>query len=169
MTRARPITALAAVLAATTGCPSHVSSYHPARSAAGELVWAYRERFQVTRDSEILAEQHDWDALPGAVTCVPRARDWAAWAAERDRTGKILTWSGLGTIVGSVIAGGVVIFSGHDHDRSDLVGAGIALGGLVTGLTIAIAGGVTRSHADAAAIDAVNLYNDERARCAAPR
>ena len=169
MTRARPITAIAALFASATGCTSHASSYRRARPAAGELVWAYRERFQVTRDREIIAEQHDWAALPGAVTCVPRARDWAAWAAERDRTGKILTWSGLATIVGGVIAGGAVIFSGHDHDRRDLVGAGIALGGLVTGLTIAIAGGVTRSHADAAAIDAVNLYNDERARCAAPR
>lgn len=102
------------------------------------------------------------------MTCVPRARDWAAWAAERDHTGKILTWSGLATIVGSVIAGSIVIVSGHDHDRSDLIGAGIAIGGLVTGLTIAIAGSVTRSHADAAAIDVVNLYNDERDRCAAP-
>jgi len=78
MTRARPITAIAALLASATGCTSHASSYRRARPAAGELVWAYRERFQVTRDSEILAEQHDWDALPGAVTCVPRARDWAA-------------------------------------------------------------------------------------------
>ena len=167
MTRALPMTA-AALLASAAGCTSHVSSYRHTRPAAGELIWAYRDRFQVTRGGEIIAEQHDWGALPGAVTCVPRARDWAAWAAERDHTGKILIWSGLATIVASLVAGSIVIVSGHGHDRSDLIGAGIALGGLVTGSTIAIAGGVTRSHADAAAIDAVNLYNDERASCAAP-
>lgn len=161
-------TLLAAALAATVaGCSSYQSSYRRSRGAPSELIWAYHDRFQITQDGKIVAEQHDWDALSGVVACVPQARAWAETAASRDRIGTALLWSGIGAIA-TGLAIGITLVLAHPHDNGPLVVGGIAaLGGIVGGMPLALTGSVMRDRADATAIDAVNLYNDERAGCAA--
>src|SRR5262249_7592782 len=99
----------AIALLALAGCGSYQSSYHRSRSTPSELVWAYHDRFQVTRDGQIVAEQRDWDALSGVVACVPRARSWAESAASGDRTGSVLSWSGIAVMLGGLVAGSVLI------------------------------------------------------------
>jgi hypothetical protein len=153
-------------LVALAGCASYQSSYHRSHSAPSELVWRYHDHFQVTREGKIVAEQRDWDSLSGVVACVPRAREWADSAASGDRTGSVLSWTGLAVLAGGVVAGSVLLFSDLNNTDQSLLGAGIMLGGAVTGGTLAVTGLITRARADAHAIDAVNLYNDERASCA---
>lgn len=166
MSRARTARcpALLAVLA-LAGCGSYQSTYQRGHASPSELVWRYHDRFQVTRDGKIVAEQRDWDTLVGVVSCVPRARTWADDAASGDRTGAVLTWTGLAAMLGSLVAGGVVLFSDTDNTDQVLLGAGIMIGGTIAGGTLLATGVVKRARADATAIDAVNVYNDERASC----
>jgi hypothetical protein len=153
-------------LLALAGCASYQSSYHRSHSTPSELVWAYHDRFQVTRDGKIVAEQRDWDELSGVVACVPRARSWAESAASGDRTGSVLSWTGIAIMVGSLAAGTVLIFQDTNNTDQLLLGGGVLLGGVITGGSLAVTGLVKRARADAEAIDAVNLYNDERTSCA---
>lgn len=163
------ITTAAALLSSTCGCVSHHASYQRSRPAGGELVWTYHERFQIAQDGKIVAAQHDWDALSGTVACVPRARDWADTAASRDHTGRTLIWSGVGTMIAGVVGGGALILSDTGNSSRVLLGGSIALGSLAAGLAISLGGISLRSRADATAIDAINLYNDERASCTPAR
>jgi len=155
----------ALALVALAGCASYQSTYRRSHSAPSELVWAYHDRFQVTRDGQIVAEQRDWDALSGVVACVPRARSWAESAASGDRTGSVLSWSGIAVMLGGLVAGSVLIFRDTSNTDQVLLGGGVLLGGTIVGGSLAVTGLVKRARADATAIDAVNLYNDERAGC----
>jgi len=155
----------AIALLALAGCASYQSSYHRSRSAPSELVWAYHDRFQVTREGKIVAEQRNWDELSGLVACVPRAREWADSAASGDRTGAVLSYTGLAVMLGALAAGTVLIFQDTSNTDQLLLGGGVLLGGVITGGSLAVTGVIKRARADASAIDAVNLYNDERATC----
>lgn len=161
------IALFALAIAALGGCGGYRSSYRRAHPGARELVWTYHNKLQVTRDGQIVAEQRDWDALSGAVACVPRARAWAATAASRDRTGSVLSWTGIATMVGGVVAGSALLFSDTSNTDQVLLGGGVMIGGLIAGTPLLLGGMTTRVRADASAIDAVNLYNDERASCTA--
>ena len=153
------------MIVALAGCASYQSSFHPTHVDAGELIWAYDRAFQVTQDGKVVAEQRDWDGLTGAVACVPRAHEMASSAASRDHRGKVLTWSGIGVMVAGLVVGGAVMF--HDTSNVDgvLLGGGVMIGGLLVGLIPTATGLVMRARADTNAIDAVNIYNDERATC----
>ena len=155
----------AIVALALAGCASYQSSYRRSRVDASELVWAYDNKLQVTRGGHVVAEQRDWGGLPEAVICVPRARAWAESAASRDRTGKLLTWTGFSLMIGSLVAGSVLVFRDLDNTDDMLLGVGVMGGGLLVGLPIGGGGLVMRARADTTAIDAVNVYNDERASC----
>jgi hypothetical protein len=153
------------VMVALAGCASYQSSYRRSRVDASELVWAYDNKLQVTRSGKVVAEQRDWDGLPEAVICVPRARAWAESAASRDGTGKLLTWTGFSIMMGSLVAGSVLVFRDVSNTDDMLLGVGVMGGGLLVGLPIGGGGLVMRARADTTAIDAVNVYNDERGAC----
>jgi hypothetical protein len=155
----------AVALLALAGCASYQSSYHRSHGTPSELVWAYHDHFQVTRDGKIVAEQRDWDGLSGVVACVPRAREWAESAASGDRAGSALAWTGVAAMIGGLVAGSVLIFRDTSNTDQILLGGGVLLGGTIVGGSLAVTGLVKRARADATAIDAVNLYNDERAGC----
>jgi len=159
----------AIALLALAGCASYQSTYRRGHSAPSELVWAYHDRFQVTRDGKIVAEQRDWDDLSGIVACVPRARDWAESAASGDRTGSILGYTGIAAMLGGIAAGTALIFQDTSNTDQLLLGTGVMLGSVIVGGTLAVTGVIKRARADATAIDAVNLYNDERASCLGDR
>jgi hypothetical protein len=164
----RPALAVVAALAAltvATGCTSYQSTYHRSHVTAGELVWSYDNAFQVTQDGKIVAAQRDWDGLSGVVACVPRARDTAESAASRDRTGKIVSWTGVAILTVGAVAGTALVFRDTSNTDSVLAGLGAIGGGLVIGLPTFIGGFYTRARADTTAIDAVNIYNDERGSC----
>jgi len=135
------------------------------RPSAGELVWVYDDRLQVTLDGKVVAEQTDWDSLAFAVACVPRARAWAEEAAHRDRAGRTQTWIGAGALVTGLVVGGLLISSDPNNADRVLGGLGAVLAGALGGAILLGHGSVLRGRADAGAIDAVNLYNDERAGC----
>lgn len=97
---------------------------------------------------------------------MPRARAWADEAAARDRTGRTLGWAGAGALLTGLIVGTALITSDVNSERRVLAGFGIGIGGLIGGTSLLIGGAVARGRADAGAIDAVNLYNDERGSCA---
>src|ERR1043165_2675602 len=99
------IAALASLAVGSAGCTSYQSTYHRGHATAGELVWAYDNAFQVTQDGKIVAAQRDWDGLSGVVACVPRARDTAESAASRDRTGKIVSWTGVAIMIAGAVGG----------------------------------------------------------------
>ena len=153
---------LAIACAMLAGCTTWQSTYHRQRVEASELVWQYDAKLEVTRDGKLVAQQRDWDGLAEAVVCVPRAKEYAESAASRDRTGSLMTWGGLAVLAGGVIAGSVLILSDTSNTDQMLAGAGVMLGGVVIGGPTALGGIVTRYRADASAIDAVNVYNDER-------
>lgn len=153
-------------VASATACGGHQSQYVRAQPAPGELVWAFHDGFQVTQDGKLIAEQSSWDALPAAVACVPRARAWADEAVARDRTGRTLVWIGAGALLTGVIAGTALIVSDPHSNPRVFAGLGLAFGGLFGGEGVWVGGSLKRGRADAGAIDAVNLYNDERASCA---
>jgi hypothetical protein len=159
---------LVVIIIALTGCASYQSSFHPTHVDARELIWAYDNAFQVTQDGKLIAEQRDWDGLPGAVACVPRAREAADSAVSRDRRGKILTWSGVAVMLAGLATGAALVF--HDTSNTDdvLLGGGVMIGGLLGGVVPVLTGMVSRARADTNAIDAVNIYNDERATCRRP-
>ena len=152
-------------VSALAACASYQSSFHRTRGDAGELVWAYDKAFQVTQDGKIVAEQRDWTGLSEAVACVPRARDLASSAASRDRRGKVLTWSGVAVMVAGLVVGGAVMFQDTGNVDQVLLGGGVMITGLLVGVVPVTTGLVTRARADTNAIDAVNIYNDERTTC----
>jgi hypothetical protein len=155
-------TAALALVAIVTGCASYRSTYRRGAAASGELVWAYDDGFQVTRDGRVIAERGSWDGLSGAVRCVPQAREWVDSADSRDGWGKLLLWGGMVVMLAGVGVGTALVVD--DFDDTDQVVTGLALmgGGLVFGGVTIPTGAVLRAKAEAQAIDAVNLYNDER-------
>jgi hypothetical protein len=151
------------------GCGGYQSSYRRTSSTPSELVWAYRDKFLVTQDGKIVAEERDWDGLTGVVACVPRARDWADTAASRDRSGAVLGWTGVGIMLAGIAAGATLLLQDTSNTDQILLGGGVMIGGVAVGTPFALTGVVRRAQAQATAIDAVNVYNDERAVCTSHR
>ena len=56
--------AVLVVMVTGMGCTPYQSIYRRTRLDGRELVWAYHDRFQVTRDGKVVAEQGDWEGLP---------------------------------------------------------------------------------------------------------
>ncbi|HSS02607.1 MAG TPA: hypothetical protein VLM79_36350 [Kofleriaceae bacterium] len=163
----RWIAMVGAVLVALAGCTTYQSTYRRTRLDGRELVWAYRDRFQVTRDGKVLAEQGDWDGLPSALACVPAARIHAERAADRDSAGRSYFWTGTAILIaGYAAAAAFIATDPHDVDHALLGLASAGVGGLV-GLPLVLWGSDTRARANMTAIDAVNVFNDERASCSA--
>jgi len=154
-----------ALMAALAGCATVGSSFRRTHADRNELVWAYHGGLLVTRGGQVVAAQDTWDGLPVAVSCVPRARDQAETAQSRKRRGKVLVWSGIGLMVAAAVAGSVLIYK--DRHNLDDIGLGLLTltGGLSGGLTMTLTGSFMRSRADVTAIDAVNMFNDDRATC----
>jgi hypothetical protein len=154
-----------AVLVALAGCATPRSTYRRARVDGRELVWAYHDRFQVTRDGKVVAEQRDWDNLPSALACVPVARIHAERAAANDRAGRTYFWTGNAIMIAGVVAATASIAA----DPNDDAHIGIALAsagvGFLVGIPLGLWGMDTRARADMTAIDAVNIFNDDRATC----
>lgn len=156
---------IALAIAALAGCATYRSSFQRTRNDGSELVWAYHNGFQVTRAGKVLAEQGNWDGLAGAVACVPGARAQADSAASRAHTGKIVSWSGIGVMVAGLVAGTAIAFQDTSDIGQILLGLGVMGGGVLVGVPMAAGGAFMRARADTTAIDAVNLYNDERGAC----
>jgi hypothetical protein len=155
------------LLAALAGCSTYHSAYRRTRADRSELVWAYHGRFQVTREGKVVAEQGDWNGLPSALACVPVARIQAERAASRDDAGRTYFWTGNAIMIAGVVAATALIASDpHDIDHVGLGLASATLGFLV-GLPLGLWGMDTRARADMTAIDAVNIFNDDRATCSA--
>jgi hypothetical protein len=156
-----------AVLAALAGCATPHSTYRRARVDDRELVWAYRDHFQLTRDGKVVAEQGDWEGLPTALACVPVARIHAERAAANDSAGRTYFWTGNAVMIaGAVTAIAVIAAAPHDTDHVWIGLAAASVAGLV-GLPLGLWGMDTRARADMTAIDAVNIFNDDRATCSA--
>ena len=152
-------------LAGCAGCAGYHSTYRRTRVDSRELVWAYHDRFQVTRDGKVLAEQGDWDGLPSALACVPVARIEGERAAERDGAGRTYFWTGNAVMIASVVAATAII-AANPHDADHVaIGFGGVGAGIVVGLPLVQWGIDARARADMTAIDAVNIFNDERATC----
>lgn len=155
------------VLVALAGCATYQSTYRRTRLDGRELVWAYHDRFQVTRDGKVVAEQGDWEGLPGALACVPAARIHGERAAANDSAGRTYYWTGTAIIIaGYVAAAAIIAADPHDFDHAIIGLASAGVGGLV-GLPLVLWGVDARARADMTAIDAVNVFNDERASCSA--
>ena len=155
-----------AVVAALGACGGYQSSYTRATADARELIWAYDNRVQVTQGGHVVAQQRDWGDLPDVVGCVPRARAWASSASSRDGTGRIVMYTGLLVMLAGVAAGSYLALEDTDNTDQMLAGLGVMGGGLVFGLATVPTGAYLRASADTRAIDAVNVYNDERGGCA---
>jgi hypothetical protein len=155
------------VVLALMGCTSYQSTYRRTRLDGRELVWAYHDRFQVTRDGKVLAEQGDWEGLPSALACVPAARIHAERAATRDSAGRTYYWTGTAIIIAGYLAGAAVIAANPHDDEHVGIGLASAAVGSIVGLPLVFWGFDTRARADMTAIDAVNVFNDERASCSA--
>ena len=152
-------------LAELAGCSTYPSAYRRTRLDGRELVWAYHDRFQVTRDGKVVAEQADWEGLPSALACVPAARIHAERAASNDSAGRTYFWTGNAIMIAGVVAATAVI-ADDSHDSTHLgIGLFSAGVGFLVGLPLGIWGMDTRARADMTAIDAVNVFNDERASC----
>jgi hypothetical protein len=163
----RWLAAMVVVPVALAGCTTYQSTYRRTRLDGRELVWAYHDRFQVTRDGKVVAEQGDWEALPSALACVPAARIHAERAAANDSTGRTSYWTGTAIVIAGYVAGAVAIaLDPHDDQHVGIGLASAGVGGLV-GLPLVFWGIDTRARADMTAIDAVNVFNDERASCSA--
>jgi len=158
----------AAVIAAVAGCGSYQSTYRRTRADRSELVWAYHDGFQVTREGKVLAEQGDWDDLAGAVACVPVARLQAERAASRSHAGRTYEWTGISLIIAGVVVGSAILFKGPRNEEQAVTALAAAGGGLIIGTSLAVTGTTMRLRADMTAIDAVNLFNDDRATCRGP-
>jgi len=155
------------VLVAVAGCASHQSTYRRTRLDGRELVWAYHDRFQVTRDGKVLAEEGDWEGLPSALACVPAAHLHAERAAANDAAGRTYFWTGNAIMIAGVIAATASIASNPHDDTHIGVGLFSAGVGFLVGGPLSLWGFDTRARADMTAIDAVNVFNDERASCSA--
>jgi hypothetical protein len=153
------------MMAALAGCSTYHSAYRRTRASRSELVWAYHGRFQVTRDGKVVAEQGDWDGLPSALACVPVAGIQAERAASRDYAGRTYFWTGNAIMIAGVVAATALIATDpHDIDHVG-IGLGSAALGFLVGLPLGLWGMDARARADMTAIDAVNLFNDERLTC----
>jgi hypothetical protein len=161
MTLTKRSTAVIALIALVTGCASYRSSYRRGATSSGELVWGYDNGFQVTQDGKVIAEPGNWGGMSGAVRCVPQAQEWADSADSRDGWGKFLLWSGVVVMLAGVGVGTALVVDDFDDTDQVITGLGIMGGGLLFGLVTVPTGAVMRAKAEAQAIDAVNLYNDE--------
>ncbi len=157
------LAAIMTSVALVGACGSSRSQYARQTAAPGELVWRFDDRLQVTRDGQVVAEAGGWDHLAAAVSCVPRAKDWATAATARHGKGTATLWAGWIVGLVSVATGAVVALSDTDNDSRVLGGLALMSGGLIVGGGIAVTGNYLRASADARGIDAVNLYNDELA------
>jgi hypothetical protein len=162
----RRLAALVAMLA-LIGCTSYQSTYRRTRLDGRELVWAYHDRFQVTRDGKVLAEERDWEGLPSALACVPAARIHAERAAANDTAGRTYFWTGNAIMIAGAVAATATIAANPHDDTHIGVGLFSASVGFLVGLPLSLWGLDTRNRADMTAIDAVNVFNDERASCSA--
>jgi len=163
----RRLAALTAVLAALAGCATYQSTYRRTRLDGREVVWAYHDRFQVTRDGKVLAEQGDWEGLPSALACVPAARLHAERAVANDSAGRTYFWTGNAILIAGYVAAAVIIAANPHDDQHIGIGLASAGVGSLVGLPLVLWGIDTRTRADMTAIDAVNVFNDERASCPA--
>lgn len=147
--------------ALAAGCGTTRSTYGRQNVMPGELVWGYDDGFQVSAGGKLVASAGSWGGLSRHVSCSTEARGWAERAASRDRTGKVLLWTGLIVLVGGAVAGSTIALTNTDDTGKMLTGLGVVGGSLVVGGVMAPTGAVMRAQAETQAIDAVNLHNDE--------
>jgi hypothetical protein len=157
-------TALYTALSLLIGCGSYRSQYARQSAQAGELVWRFDDdRLQVTRDGQLVAQAGAWEGLASAVACVPVARDWAARATARHHSGTVMLWTGTIGAIASTVGGVALVVNDPDSETQVIGGLGLALGGLIAGVVLVATGGYRRASAEARGVDAINLYNDQRA------
>jgi hypothetical protein len=167
MRRHATLVATIALAGALGGCTTYHSTYRRTRLDGRELVWAYHGRFQVTRDGKVVAEQRDWEGLPDALACVPVARLHAERAAARDSAGRAYFWTGNALMIAGVVAATAIIAADRHDDTHIGIGLFSATLGFAVGLPLGVWGMDTRDRADMTAIDAVNIFNDDRGTCTA--
>lgn len=168
----RPLRAAIVVLLCTSlGCAS--STYTRATAADDQLVWAADDgELTVMQGDAAVARAPSWDGLSDVVGCVPAAQARADGAEVDGALGVALRWTGATMLIAAPVVlvtagvtgallqditpfGGLVSVGGLGGSVVLLAGAGVAW----------LTGGAFVARALPQAVDAVNIYLDERETC----
>jgi len=139
-------------------CQPALTMYPAQVLARGELALEYDGRFEMTAAGKHVTRGPRWNGLREFVACSERARVLAE-RAEADGKRAFGT-SIAGGILGVVSLGALGAFASPDPNlRLAILGSGVAVAALAT-----VLGGLShrfKNYSNGAAIDAMNVYNDE--------
>ena len=162
----------ALVVVFQTGCVAQYT-YRRETADADEIVWGWDGHLVATKNGHRVAEATTWSGLSDAVFCVDRAKELAAQAEQNGGRGSVVAVLGLIAEYTSPLTGigtgvGLFVLTRPTLDAGPAAALAVASGVLVGsalffgGAGVAVAGVALQAKALPEALDAVNMYNDER-------